>query len=89
MNTIHDEMKMLTTNIAQKSASFQATATQVKTEKVYEYAFTLMNFQDKDAQELTAAFRGQPTYLDWENWLLGWNSCDYYLLAKPRLIDII
>ena len=82
-------MKMSATNIAQKTASFQATATQVKSEKVYEYAFTLMNFQDQDAQELTAAFRGQPTYLDWENWLLGWNNCDYYLTQQPRLIDII
>ena len=31
---------MLTTNITQKSASIQSTATKVKAEKVYEYAFT-------------------------------------------------
>ena len=80
---------MLTTNITQKSASIQSTATKVKAEKVYEYAFTLVNFQDQDAQKLTAAFRGQPTYLDWENWLAGWNNCDYYLTQQPRLIDII
>ena len=80
---------MSATNIAQKTASFQATATKVKAEKVYEYAFTVVNFQDKNAQQLTAAFRGQPSHSDWENWLLGWNGCDYYLLAKPRLIDII
>ena len=82
-------MKMSATNIAQKSASFQATTTKVKAEKVYEYALTVVNFQDKDAQQLTAAFRGQPTYLDWKNWLVGWNGCDYYLTQQPRLIDII
>ena len=82
-------MKMSATNIAQNPASFQATTTKVKGEKVYEYALTVVNFQDQDAQNLTAAFRGQPTYLDWENWLLGWNNCNYYLIQQPQLIDII
>ena len=94
MNTIHGEMKMLVTNIAQKPASFQSSVkepqqTQCPRPIVYEYSLTVVNFADQDLQDLTAAFVGEPTRNDWHNWFAGWNSCGYYLLKKPQLIRTI
>ena len=94
MNTIHGEMKMLVTNIAQKPASFQSQIKepqqiQCPRPRVYEYSLTVVSFVDKDFHDLTAAFVGEPTRNDWHNWLFGWNSCGYKLLKKPQLIRTI
>ena len=56
---------------------------------VYEYWFTVTNSQDNDTQELTAAFTSIPTPADWQQWLMGWNSCGYSLDSQPILIHII
>ena len=82
-------------NIAQLPDSFQSQAidpkepTNITRPLVYEYALRVFNFADRDLQELTAAFVGQPNNEDWHNWLQGWNSCGYHLLEKPTLIKII
>ena len=88
-------MKMFLTNIAQRPESIQSQAIQSPNNtpaarpKVYEYALRVFNFAERDLQELTAAFVGQPSNEDWHNWLQGWNSCGYHLLEKPTLINII
>jgi hypothetical protein len=56
---------------------------------VYEYSFTVLNLENKDAQALTAAFIGVPSLQDWDNWLKGWNSCNYYLRSQLKLINVI
>ena len=83
-------MKMSLTNIAQSQSNSQLDSVkQTNLKRVFEYALIVINFQTQEAQELTAAFRGIPTVLDWEAWLSGWNSCDYYLMLAPQLIDVI
>lgn len=57
---------------------------------VYEYSFDLKNSVDGDIQEnLIAAFIQPPNLTDWKNWLSGWNSCGYSLVAEPQLIRTI
>ncbi len=56
---------------------------------VYEYSLTVANSEDKDTQELTAAFSFIPSLQDWQQWLDGWNSCGYSLSSSPNLIRTI
>lgn len=56
---------------------------------VYEYSFTVHNSKDKDTRELIAAFTSIPSLQDWQQWLSGWNSCDYFLSSSPNLIRTI
>jgi hypothetical protein len=84
MNTIHGEMKMFSTTIAQSTQSVQS-----KISLVYEYSLVVLNPEDNDTQLLNAAFSSLPSLEDWQNWLSGWNSCGYSLLAKPQLIRTI
>ena len=56
---------------------------------VYEYSFTVHNSEDNDTRELIAAFVGVPSTKDWQQWLAGWNSCDYFLVASPNLVRTI
>ena len=74
---------MFTTTIAQTPVSIQSTA------KVYEYALTVFNSRDNDAQKLTAAFTSIPSFQDWQQWLTGWNSCGYSLVSTPQLVRTI
>jgi hypothetical protein len=82
MNTIHGEMKMLSTNIAQ-------TIDQVQSQTVYEYALTVVNSDDRDTQILTAAFTFIPSVTDFQQWLSGWISCGYFLSSTPQLINVV
>ena len=77
-------MQMLTTTIAQSSASIQPSI-----RRVYEYALTVVNSTDNDTQELTAAFTSIPSSQDIQQWLSGWNSCGYSLSSQPQLIRTI
>ena len=76
---------MTSTNIAQSSSSLQPQSVI----SVYEYTLAVANEEDRDTQELTAAFTSEPTPLDWQQWLAGWQSCGYVLADLPRLIHII
>ena len=77
---------MSTNTIAQTQTTVQANTNRVK---VYEYALTVVNPIDNDVQKLTAAFSFLPTLEDWQNWLFGWNSCDYSLQSPPQLIHTL
>ena len=76
---------MTSTNIAHTSSSLQPQSVF----SVYEYTLTVANEEDRDTQELTAAFTSKPTPLDWQQWLAGWQSCGYVLADLPKLIHII
>ena len=56
--------------------------------KVYEYSLTVFSIEERDRQELTAAFAFVPTSKDWQRWLAGWSDCGYYLVGSPRLLNI-
>ncbi len=56
------------------------------TTTVYEYSLTVVNSQDNDTQELTAAFTNLPSPQDWQQWLSGWTDAGYELLSQPQLI---
>ena len=66
-----------------------STTQKSRTFTVYEYSLTVHNPEDNDTQELTAAFTSIPLLQDWQQWLNGWNSCDYFLNSQPILIRTI
>ena len=66
------------------------TAPQIQQSRiVYEYSLTVHNSEDNDTRELIAAFAFIPSLQDWQQWLAGWNSCDYFLVASPNLVRTI
>ena len=76
---------MNTSTIANSSVS---RSLQQLDRKVFEFSFDVIDC-DGDIQNLTAAFVGFPSDLDWSNWLSGWSNIGYSLLGSPQLIDII
>ena len=77
---------MSQTILTQLAPEVQSTQAKV----VYEYAFSLINPQDRDIQDnLTAAFPFIPTSIDWQQWLKGWTDTGYRFHTSPQLIRII
>lgn len=76
MNTIHGEMKMLSTTIAQSIAELQ----------VYKYSLILTN-DTGDTEQTIAAFESVPDSRDWQPWLNNWAVLGYTLQGAPQLIQ--
>ena len=75
---------MSQTILTQSTSKVQSTKALVR-----EYALSVVNPQDNDIQELTAAFTHSPSSQDWDNWLSGWRSINYRLQSPPQLIRAI
>lgn len=74
---------MTSLTIAQSNFQIQSSIT------VYEYQVTLINPQDDNIQQGTAAFTSVPALQDWKQWLLGWVDTGYQLQSEPVFVRTI